>query len=172
MRTLTEREKKLLQILTAVIATAAVFFLVINPLIKLKTGNTSGMQKNISDLTQIDKLYQEYRDIREQKNNYMAQLNRKDSNITALVEQWAAAAKVTRNIADTRSTQTNIQNKYIKITTTIKLDSVAIEPLLNFIYHIESSNLLLKINYIRIHEAIKGRDTYDVSLKISNFMSQ
>jgi len=102
----------------------------------------------------------------------MSQLNRKDANITALVEQWAASAKVTRNIADTRSTQTNIQNKYVKITTTIKLDSVAIEPLLNFIYHIESSNLLLKINYIRIQEAIKGRNTYDVSLKISNFMTQ
>lgn len=172
MRTLTEREKKLFQILIAVSATIAVFFLVINPIISLKTGSSSDMQKNITDLARIDKIYQDYREIREQKNNYMTQLNRKDANITALVEQWAASAKVTRNIADTRSTQTNIQNKYIKITTTIKLDSVAIEPLLNFIYHIESSNLLLKINYIRIQEAIKGRNTYDVSLKISNFMTQ
>lgn len=172
MRTLTEREKKLLQVLVAISATIAVFFLIINPIIKLKTGNRSDMQKTFSDLSKIDKIYQEYREIREQKNNYMAQLNRKDANITALVEQWAASAKVTRNIADTRSNQTNIQNKYIKITTTIKLDSVAIEPLINFIYNIESSNLLLKINYIRINEAIKGRNTYDVSLKISNFMSQ
>ena len=73
-------------------------------------------------------------------------LSKKDDNLTALVEQWAASAGITRNIDYTRRTQTNIQNKYIMITTDIKI-----------------------ISYLRIQQALKGRDTYDVNLKINNY---
>ncbi len=161
-----------MQALAVVAAAAAVYFLIISPIMKLASRGNTRMERNLSNLERIDKMYQEYMALKEEKNKYQAVLNRKDENITALIEQWAAASSVTRNIAYTRRNQTNIQNKYIRITTDIKLDSVAIEPLMKFIYQIENSNLLLKINYLRIQQAIKGRDTYDVNIKIDNFTSQ
>jgi hypothetical protein len=36
----------------------------------------------------------------------------------------------------------------------------------------ENSNRLLKISYLRIHQALKGRDMYDIILKIDSLSVQ
>jgi len=102
----------------------------------------------------------------------MSQLGNKDANINSMIEQWASSAGVSGAIAYTRSTQTTIQNKYTMITTIMKFDGVAIEPLLKFMYEVENSSMLLKISYLRMREAIKGADTYDVELKINTYSLQ
>ncbi len=99
-------------------------------------------------------------------------LDSKNENITSLIEQWAASADITRNIAYTRRTQTNIQNKYIRVTTDVKLEGIPIQKLLRFLYEVENSNTLLKISYLRIYQGLKGSDTYDVNVKIDSFTMQ
>ncbi len=169
MRTLSAREKKLVQVLVAVMVTVGAYFLVIEPLISLRSSSGSAASRKLADLDRVDKIYQEYSEARQEHDRIQAMLSKKDDNLTALVEQWAASAGITRNIDYTRRTQTNIQNKYIMITTDIKLNSVAIEPFLKFVHQVEISPMLLKISYLRVQQALKGRDTYDVNLKINNY---
>lgn len=169
---LSQREKRLAQALGIVAGFALLYFLVVSPLLNLKRGSEDSIQKNVENISKIDRIYDEYKDIRQKKTQYMAQLGNKNANITSLIEQWAANANIAKNIAYTRRTQTNIQNKYVMTTTIMKVDSVAIEPLLKFIYEVEHSSMLLKISYIRMREAIKGADTYDVELKINTYSSQ
>jgi hypothetical protein len=120
----------------------------------------------------MDDLNDEYREIRQKITKYQSALGNKNENITTLVEQWAVTADVTKNIAYTRRTQSTIQNKYIRVSTDVKLESVPIQKVLKFLYEIENSNKLLKISYLRIYQALKGADTYDVIMKIESFSTQ
>ncbi len=172
MINLSKREKRLLQILGGVAGFALVYLLVISPLTSAKRGSEDRVRGKLDDIAKIDRMYEEYRELRQKKTRYMSQLENKNANITSMVEQWASNAGITGNIAYTRRTQANIQNKYVMITTIMKIDSVAIEPMLKFIYEVENSNMLLKISYIRMREAIKGADTYDVELKINTYTAQ
>jgi hypothetical protein len=172
MINLSQREKRLAQLLGGVVGFALLYFLVISPLANLKRGSEGQIRQNMESIAKIDSIYDEYKDIRQKKTQYMAQLANKNANITSLIEQWATSANITKNIAYTRRTQTNIQNKYVMTTTIMKVDSVAIEPLLKFIYEVENSSMLLKVSYIRMREAIKGSDTYDVELKINTYSTQ
>lgn len=172
MINLSPREKRLAQLLGGVAGFALLYFLVISPLANIKRGSEGQIRQNLENIARIDAIYDEYKDIRQKKTQYMAQLGNKNANITSMIEQWATNANITKNIAYTRRTQTNIQNKYIMTTTIMKVDSVAIEPLLKFIYEVENSSMLLKVSYIRMREAIKGSDTYDVELKINTYSTQ
>ena len=92
-----------------------------------------------------------------------------NDNITSMIEQWSQSTNVARHIAYTRRRQSIIQNKYIRITTDIKLEGVPVQSCLQFIYEIENSNKLLKISYLRINKALKGSSTYDVNMKIDSY---
>jgi len=89
-----------------------------------------------------------------------------------LIEQWAQNSNVAKNIAYSRRNQTNVQNKYIRITTDMKLDGVSIQSLLKFIYEIENSNKLVNISYLRINKSFKSPNLYDVNLKIESYTLQ
>jgi type II secretory pathway component PulM len=167
-----EREKRLLQILIIVIGCLVVYFLIIMPFFEFRKSAEEQIKKNIQDLNKMDELNDEYREIRQKITKYQSALGNKNENTTTLVEQWAATADVTKNIAYTRRTQSSIQNKYIRTTIDVKLDSVPIQKFMKFLYEIENSNKLLKISYLRIYQALKGADTYDVILKIESFSTQ
>jgi type II secretory pathway component PulM len=169
---LSAREKKLLQVLAVVAALAFVYFFIITPISNMRRSSAGGVREKIEGIAKIDRIYDEYREVKQKKAQYMSQLGNKDANINSLVEQWAANAGVSGLVAYTRSTQTTIQNKYTMVTTIMKFDGVAIEPLLKFLYEVENSSLLLKISYLRMREAIKGANTYDVELKINTYSMQ
>ncbi|MCX7678394.1 MAG: type II secretion system protein M [Spirochaetes bacterium] len=169
---LTGREKKLLQILAVVLVLAFIYFFIIMPISNRRRESAGGVREKIESIAKIDRIYEEYRQVKQKKAQYMSQLGNRDANINSMIEQWAANAGVSSALAYTRSTQTLIQNKYTMVTTIMKFDGVAIEPLLKFIYEVENSALLLKISYIRMREAMKGGNTYDVELKINSYSLQ
>ncbi|MDY6967984.1 MAG: type II secretion system protein GspM [Spirochaetota bacterium] len=169
MLSLSQREKTLLKILITFILIVFIYFLIISPIIDFINSSDEEMSDNIGNLNKLDRIYNEYMEISEKKSRYLKQLNKKNENITSLIEQWANSTNIASNIAYTRRTQSNIQNKYIRITTNVKFDGVAIQPLLKFIYEVENSGKLLKINYLRIYQGLKGTNTYDVILKIDSF---
>ncbi len=169
---LSPREKRLLQILAVVAGVAFVYFVIITPITSMRRRSEGGVREKIEGIAKIDRIYEEYREVKQKKTQYMSQLGNKDTNINSMIEQWASNAGVSGSIAYTRSTQTTIQNKYTMVTTIMKFDGVAIEPLLKFLYEVENSSMLLKISYLRMREAIKGADTYDVELKINTYSMQ
>lgn len=172
MLKLSDREKKLLLVLAGVVAAAAAYFLILTPLLQFRLSAEEKLRRHARDLQRIEELYEEYRDIKQKKTRYMSLLGNKNDNITTLVEQWSTAAELARNIAYTRRSQSTIQNKFVRVTTDIKLEGVPIQRLIRFLYEIENSNVLLKISYLRIYQGLRGSDTYDVILKIDSFTLQ
>ncbi len=148
------------------------YLLVINPYLSLSESSRSNIAGSRRDLARLEALYEEYREIKQQKGRYDALLGNREENITTLIEQWSTTADVARNIAYTRRTQSNIQNKYLRITTDIKIDGVPMQKFLRFLYEIESSGRLLKISYLRLYQGLKGADTYDVIMKIDSYTLQ
>ncbi len=172
MKSFTDREKLLLKILLVCVILTLVYYLIVIPLIKLAGGSDDELRKNRNNLEKLENIYREYQNIKQKKSAYITILNRKNENTTSLIEQWANSTGIAKNIAYTRSTQSNIQNKYIRISTDIKIESVPIQQFLKFLYEVEYSDNLIKVSYLRIHPALKGSNTYDINLKIDNFTSQ
>lgn len=169
---LSRREKTLLKILAVLVVILGIYLLVISPFLKFQENSENDLKNNLENLNRIDTIYSEYKDIRNRKTEITSLLNRKDENITSSIEQWANSTGIARNIAYTRRSQSNIQNKFIRITTDVKFEGVPIEKLLRFIYEIENSNKLIKFSYIRIHQGLKGTNKYDVIIKIDSFTAQ
>jgi hypothetical protein len=172
MKTLTQREKLLLKILIICIAGIAVYYLVISPIIGLTGNGSDKSDKNRNDIQKLESLYKQYKDIQQKKSVYTTMLDKKNENITSLIEQWATSTGIAKNIANTGSNPSNIQNKYVKITTDIRIEGVAIQQFLKFLYEVENSDNLIKVSYLRISPALKGTNTYDINLKIDNFISK
>lgn len=164
-----EREKKLLQVLIIVFSVVIIYYLIVTPLVNFFSKTEQSLESNKEKLIQLDKIYKNYRELEQTYNRYSSLLKSGNDNITSLIEQWSQSTNVARHIAYTRRRQSIIQNKYIRITTDIKLEGVPIQSCLQFIYEIENSNKLLKINYLRINKALKGSNTYDVNMKIDSY---
>ena len=168
MITLSKREKTLLQILIVLVVIVIIYYLIVSPLIEMASNAENELKNNINSIEKLEKLHEEYRKVKAKKEKYKKQLS-KSENITSLVEQWANSTNVASNIAYTRRSQTTLQNKYIRITTNIKFNGVAIQSFLKFIYEVENSKKLLKTSYLRIRPALKGTSKYDIDLKIDSF---
>ncbi len=169
---LSKREKTLLKILCGFLACVAAYYFIILPVIKLATDKSNGTETGRDEMDKLNKIYQEYREVQQKRSAFTAILNKKNENITSLVEQWANTAGIAKNIGNSRSSESNIQNKYIRITADVKFDSVAIQDFFRFLYEAENSDNLLKVNYLRIYPALKGTNTYDINVKIDKYVSQ
>ncbi|MBN2400960.1 MAG: type II secretion system protein M [Spirochaetes bacterium] len=172
MITLTQREKLLLKILVVCLAGLIVYYLIALPIIGLSGSAEDGVEKNIDDLNKLENIYKQYREIQQKNEKYSSMLSKKNENTTSMIEQWANSTGISKNIAYTRGSQSSIQNKYTRITTDIRIEGVAIQNFLKFLYEIENSDNLLKVNYLKITPALKGTNTYDINLKIDNYISK
>jgi type II secretory pathway component PulM len=169
MRKISQREKLLLQVLSGIMVLVIIYFLIISPLMKLKSSGENELKSNLDNLNKIDKVYQEYKEIQQKKTQIKSLLDKKTENVTSMIEQWANSSNIAKNIAYTRRSESKMQNKYNRVTTDVKFEGVGIDKFLKFLYDLENSNILLKISYIRINQALKGANTYDVILKIDSF---
>ncbi len=88
------------------------------------------------------------------------------------MEDNAAKAGILNNKIYNRDHQSNLQNNYRKITTDVKFEGINIKSAMNFLYYMENSNILLKISYVRISQAVKERNNYDVTVNIDSFKNQ
>jgi hypothetical protein len=172
MITLNKREKLLLKVLLSCLGIFVLYYLIIAPVIKLVSGSGDDENKPREDLARLEKIYKQYRDVQQKKSSYTQILNKKNDNTTSLIEQWASTAGISKNVAYTRSSQSSLQNKYIRITSDVRIEGVAIQQFMKFLYDVENSDNLIKISYLKINPALKGTNTYDVNLKIDNFIAK
>ncbi len=168
---LSVREKRLASILAVLLGGVILYYGIIGPVMSFlsSTGNTQ--EKNIAQLKELDDIYRQYREIRDRKNRY-EQLLRDTRGVSSLVEDNAAKAGILNNKIYNRDHQSNLQNNYRKITTDVKFEGINIKSAMNFLYYMENSNILLKISYVRISQAVKERNNYDVTVNIDSFKNQ
>ncbi len=168
---LNKREKRLLQILAVIIGIVAFFFLIISPIISLRESINKEYELNMSKLTTLDKIYDQYRESRDRISQYNSQLNN-TKGLTSMIEENAQSLNIIRNKTYTRDRPTVTQGKYKKISADVRFEGVDINSILNFIYRMENSGMLIKISYLRINQTIKGRNTYDVTITFNSLTTQ
>jgi len=171
MRTLTKREKLLVAALIGV-AIIVIIYYVILPIASAASSSNNEGGTSTAKIQKLDALYEEYKRVRQEKTQLLSMLDAKNENTVTLIQQYAASNNIDKNIANTRRSQSNIQNKYIRITTEVKIEGVAIQPLIKFLSDLENGGGLIRVQYMRIAKGLKGTDTYDVLIKIDSFTNK
>jgi len=164
---LSKRETRLLQILIVIVSALILYFLIITPIVKLKSSISDEFENNQSRLQKLDKIYEEYHGIRQKKTQYESLL-KQNRGITTLIEENEKNANILKNKSYTRDHPGKVQNNYKKISTYVRFEGVDIQSILKFIDAMENSGSLIKLSYIRINLALKERDAYDVTMKFES----
>ncbi len=168
---LNKREKLLLQILAAVAGVLVLYFLVISPILSLRNSINTEFESNMSKLNQLDKIHEQYREIRDKMSQFNAQTG-STRGLTSIIEENAQSLNIIKNKTYTRDRPTITQGKFKKVSADVRFEGVDINSILNFIYKMENSGLLTKISYLRINQTIKGRNTYDVTITFNSITTQ
>jgi type II secretory pathway component PulM len=168
---LTKREKRLVMILAIFLGLVFIYFVIITPLIGWREQRKKDSESNLTKLNTLEKIYEQYRDTREKTSQYSAQLNN-TKGLTSIIEENAQGLDILKNKAYTRDRPTIVQGKYKKISADVKFESIDIISLLNFIYRMENSGILVQVSYLRLNQAIKGRNTYDATITFNSLTSQ
>ena len=171
MLNLSSREILLLRILLVLVIITALYYIVFLPVSSLRESIHAEYNTNIEKLSQLDSIYGEYNEVRQIKNRY-DQLLQRSGGITSLIEQKAQENNISQNIAHTRENPGSTHGDYEIRSTEVKFESVDIGSALTFIHEIENTDRLLRITYLRIHEALRGGDTYDVILRIDTMSAR
>ena len=168
---LSSREKRLLQLLAGVVGILVLYYGIIGPVMSLRESIDSTYQTSISRLNDLDTIYRQYREIREKKERFNQQL-RDTRGVSALVEENAQKAGILGNKTYNRDHETNLQNRFKKISTDVKFEGVNIKSAVDFLYYMENSNKLIKISSLRISQALKERSNYDVTVTFDSYKNQ
>ena len=168
---LSKRETRLIQILGLVVGILFIYFLVISPIMSLRESINREYEQNMYKLTMLDKLYEQYQELKQKNSQYSARLNN-TRGITSLIEENAQSLNIIKNKTYTRDRPSVAQGKYNKISADVRFEGVDINSILNFIYKMENSGMLIQISYLRINQTIKGRNTYDATMTFNSITSQ
>ncbi len=169
---LNKREKRLAIAMIVVAVISGLYFFVADPLIQYYSSTEDKTESFSSKTDKMSDIYSKYLTIKAEREKFSKLLGKGGDNVTSMVPTFAANNSIEKNIAYTKATQTNVQNKYVKITTDVKIDGVPIQSLIKFINDLESSENLLTISYININKGLKGTDKYDALLKIISFTNK
>ncbi|MCP4138036.1 MAG: type II secretion system protein M [bacterium] len=165
---ISDREKKLIRILIAVASVFIIYFFIVTPIINYKATIQEEFKANQTKADTLDKIYEQYKALQDKKTKYERLLNR-TKNVTSLIEENATACNILNNKKYSRNNAKNLQNKYQKVTTNIKFESVDMKPILDFLYRMEQSGKLISVKYLRINHGFKGKTNFDVTIKIDSY---
>ncbi len=168
---LNKREKLLLQVLIAIVLGVSVYFLIVAPLIEYSKTTREEKDTSESKLRQLETIYEQYREIKQKQSRYQSLL-RNTTGTTALIEEYANSLNILRNKVYTRDNPGGVQGDYKKISTDVKFEGVDITTILNFIHKMENSNSLLTVSYLRISQALKNKNLYDVTIKFETLQAE
>ncbi len=171
MLNLSKRELLLLKVFGALAGIFGLYFLIISPVINLKSNIENQSEKNRGMLVELQSIYNEYTEVQSTKKRY-EQLLKNSKNIATSIEKIASDLNIKNNMAHNRDSQSKVQNKYTKISSDVKFEGIGMKEAIDFIHKIESSNALINISYLRISQAFKEKSTYDVTLKIDTYRTE
>ena len=168
---LTKREKRLAIIFAIFLGLIFIYFMIITPVVDWREQRKKENESNVTKINTLEKIYEQYRETREKTSQYNEQLNN-TKGLTSIIEEIAQSLDIIKNKVYTRDRPTIVQGKYKKISADVKFEGVDIISLLNFIYRMENSGILVQISYLRLNQAIKGRNTYDATITFNSLTYQ
>ncbi len=168
MMNLSDREQNLLKILALFLIGVIAYFFIIEPLINYKSGMQDEYKSNISRLKELDRLYEEYERIRNLKLNLTRNLA-STKGITALIEDIVNSLNIKRHLTQNDSNPGSSRKNMKKMINNVKLEGIDIQSALRFIYRMENSNRNVHISTMRIQQAIKSRNTYDLRITFVSY---
>lgn len=171
MLQLSKREKLLIRLLAGLVGSVAAYYLVIAPLVSMSGRFSSRHEENLAKIEKLNKIYSEYNSLRQKRIRYESQIN-SDQGITTLIEEHAKTLGIQGNKSYVRVIPGSVKDNYKKVSAEIKFVGVDISTVLKFIYKMENSNSLIKTSYLRISEALKGRDIYDAEIKFDSITAR
>ncbi len=168
---LNKREKRLMIALGVLIGLVVIYFAIVSPILSMKDRGKRDTESNISRLNNLDKIYEHYRAIKQEMQAINSQLGQ-TKGITTIIEENAQSANIINKKSYTRDRPTIVQSKYKKVSADVKFEGADITSILNFIYKMENSGMLIHVSYLRLNQTIKGRNTYDVTITFNSLTSQ
>ncbi|MBN1535015.1 MAG: type II secretion system protein M [Spirochaetes bacterium] len=168
---LSKREKIMLKVLLGILGALALYYLIISPLIGMMSSMNSSYEENITRMQRLQHIHEQYQEIRLKRSQYESQIN-STVGITTLIEETAKNLKILGNKSYVRVIPGSTKDNYKKISAEVKFVGVDMQSVLKFIHGMEHSNNLVRTSYMRISEALKGRDIYDVEIKFDSLTSQ
>jgi hypothetical protein len=172
MRSLSAREKILVYVLASVGIGALIYTFIISPLLAPSANDNTSSVSGMERVVRMERLADEYKKTRQEKIRLQSLLENKAESTTTLIQQWAVSSGIEKNLGTSTRAESLIKDKYQRITIEQKIEGVAFQSLIKFVNEIENSNGLIRLNYLRIRKALKGTDTYDVTLKIDTYTSK
>ncbi len=168
---ISKREKQLITALAVLVGSLILYYFIISPFLAFKEEMDNNKKNNVFSLQKLDDTYNQFRQVKSERDRY-ERLLRNTKGVSSLIEENAQKTGILNNKVYNRDSQANIQNKYKKITSSVKFEGVNIKSALKFIYMMENSDNLIKVSYLRINQAIKEKNNYDVTIKFDSFKKE
>lgn len=163
---LSDREKILIRVLIVMAAVALVYYGIIVPSAMIsKTSSPAAEYER--QLSELQKIHSEYLTAKKENDEIEALLSKNTEGSASMIKNLAEKRGIKSAYLNT--TQTTIQNKYTRINTDIKVNSVSAQNLLEFIHEVEQSEFLVYVNYLNITRGLEGRKEYDALIKFYTY---
>jgi len=174
---LTDREKILAGVLAVLVVITLLYYLVISPLAGLRATARDRAFNTRARSDELQRIHAEIQTVRAGRAQYDSILADKNDNITTLISQFAATNDISQNLGNTTRSETNLQNKFTRITTDVKLEGAPIQAIIKMISDIENHEKMIivesfRISAVNLGKGQKTQGRYDAQLKINTYMAE
>ncbi|TKB77946.1 MAG: type II secretion system protein M [Nitrospira sp.] len=170
-RVLSERERQLMLLGGVFIALALFYVAAIDPLLEridLLDQQTAKKERAIRELASLAR---DYHPLQARLATLEKRLAPADGSFSlpSFLEEAAAATRIRERIAAMQPQAMPPSQGYKEITVEVRLDGVALQPLLDFLGRLESSPTLLQVKRFQIKPRYDAPQFFEASLRISAY---
>jgi type II secretory pathway component PulM len=166
---LTRREQVLIGVAGGLAALAAVFFLIVAPLLSFADRTSTGVGSAEQQLALMMRLRREYDEVTNQLAAVEQRIRAKgqNSNLLTLLESLARTSGVKVEKMQERQAQAN--DRYRETKVEVELRSVTLTQTVDYLNNIERSPQLLSVKSLRVKRRPEESALLDVTFAVSSF---
>jgi hypothetical protein len=171
---LNDRERRLLLIGGALIALAALYTVVIDPLLERIEVQDQQLAKKTRAIRELASLAEDYRPLQTRLAQLEARLAPAGGgfSLPSFLEETASATRIRDRIAAMQPQVVPPSQGYKEISVEIRLDGVALSSLLDFLGRLEASPTLIQIKRFQMKPRYDAPHFFEASLRISAYEKQ
>ncbi len=169
---LSSREKLALALGVVVIVSLAVYQLAISPYLESRARLINSIERKKQELVQMQMMQQEYLELRKEEGGIKANLSKRPANFTlfTFIDQQAELSQVKEKINYMKPSVIAGDGELDESVVELKLQSVTLERLVEFIKQTESEQNVVSIRRISIQTSAREEGYLDVILQIATFV--
>jgi general secretion pathway protein M len=163
------RERLAVMIAGAALLVFLIFQLLVFPSIDRRNRLKSRIQSNVSDLQEILTLKSEYEALTRYSRNMGDRLKRRPKNFTlfSFIDKLAGASGIKNNIEYMKPSTSNLKNSSFTLSLVeMKISSLTMEQLTNFLHGVENGDALVWIKRISIQKGDKNVSLINTTLQV------